>query len=89
MQALSPGATGRSPLFTLAERFEFGNFTIREVRELKNISHSGFYADMKRGLVKIEKWGARSIVRGPVAKRYIQATSKRATTDPDEGAPVP
>jgi hypothetical protein len=72
MQTLNPVATGRSPWFTLAERFEFGNFTIREVRALKNISHTEFYTDIKRGFVRIEKRGARSIVRGPVAKRYIE-----------------
>jgi hypothetical protein len=83
MQALSPGATGRSPLFTLAERFEFGNFTIREVRELKPRSHSGFYKDVRQGFVRIEKAGARSIVRGPIAKRYLEGRPL------DEGAPVP
>jgi hypothetical protein len=83
MQALSPRATGRSPWFTLEERFEFGNFTIPEVRALKHRSHTGFYQDVHRGLVSIEKIGAKSVIRGPVAKRYIEGHPL------DEGAPVP
>ena len=58
--------------FSLEEIFRFGNLTVAETRALKNRSHSGFYEDVKRGLVKIEKIGAKSIVRGPVAKAYIE-----------------
>ena len=50
-----------------------GNLPINEVCALKNRSHSGFYEDLKKGLVAIEKIGDRkSIVRGPVARRYIE-----------------
>jgi hypothetical protein len=38
---------------------------------LANRSKTGFYQDLKAGLVKIEKIGRKSIVRGPVAKKYI------------------
>jgi hypothetical protein len=35
--------------FSLAERFEFGNFTVKETRALKNRSHSGFYGGFEAG----------------------------------------
>jgi hypothetical protein len=63
--------------FSLAERFEFGNFTIKETCALKRRSHSGFYEDRKRGLVETDKIGTKTIVRGPIAKAYI------------EGRPIP
>jgi hypothetical protein len=72
MQARDRKSTSRSPSFNLAERFEYGNFTIPEIRELKNRSHTGFYQDVQRGLVSIEKIGTKSIIRGPVARRYIE-----------------
>jgi hypothetical protein len=84
MQTVGPGATGRSPWFTLEERFEFGNFTIPEVRALKCCSHTSFYKDVHRGLVSIEKIGAKSIIRGPVARRYIEGRPPIR-----RGAPVP
>ena len=61
----------KQPLITIQDRLEVGNFTIGEVCALKPRSRTGFYADLKAGLVKIEKIGRKSIVRGPVAKRYI------------------
>jgi hypothetical protein len=61
----------KQPIFPLEDRFNFGNFTIPEVRALKNRSHSGFYDDVKAGLVEIDKIGRKSIVRGPVARKYI------------------
>jgi hypothetical protein len=61
----------RSPSVTLQDRLEHGNLTIDEVLALKNRSKTGFYADLKAGLVKLEKIGRKSIVRGPIAKRYI------------------
>jgi hypothetical protein len=75
-------AHGRTPHFTIAD-FEHGNFTIPEIRELKRRSHTGFYQDVKHGLVSIEKIGAKSIIRGPVAKRYIEGRPL------DDGMPVP
>ena len=61
--------------FSLADRMEFGNFTIREVCELKNRSKPGFYEDLKSGLVAIKKIGAKSVVPGPVARAYIEGRS--------------
>jgi hypothetical protein len=58
--------------FTLADRLEHGNFTVREVCELKNRSRPGFYEDLKAGLVAIRKIGTKSIVPGPVARAYIE-----------------
>jgi len=81
MDAIQPKVTGRKMpakdarriSLTLEERLQFGNLTINEVCALKNRSHSGFYEDLKKGLVAIEKIGDRkSIVRGPVARRYIE-----------------
>jgi hypothetical protein len=60
------------PLITIPDRLEAGgNLTIDEICALKPRSRTGFYQDLKAGLVKIEKIGRKSIVRGPVAKRYI------------------
>jgi hypothetical protein len=59
------------PLVTVLERLEAGNLTIDEVCALANRSKTGFYADLKAGLVTIRKVGRKSIVPGPVAKRYI------------------
>jgi hypothetical protein len=58
---------------TIQDRLEVGNFTIDEVCRLKKRSRSGFYADLKAGLVEIRKQGRLSVVPGPVAKRYIEA----------------
>ncbi len=57
---------------TLEDRLKHGNLTILETCKLANRSHSGFYQDLKRGLVSIRKLGRKSVVPGPVAKRYIQ-----------------
>jgi hypothetical protein len=64
-------AKSKRPIVTIQDRLEAGNLTIDEVCALKQQSRTGFYADLKAGLVKIEKRGRKSIVRGPVAKRYI------------------
>jgi hypothetical protein len=61
--------------FTLAERLDHGNLGVDEVRKLKRRCRSGFYEDVKKGLVKIEKVGRSSIIRGPVAKAYISGGS--------------
>jgi hypothetical protein len=61
--------------FSLAERLEHGNLVVNEVCKLKPRCRSGFYEDVKKGIVKIEKVGRKSIIRGPVAKAYI---SRRA-----------
>ena len=61
--------------FSLAERLEHGNLRVKEVCDLKPRCRSGFYEDVKKGLVKIEKSGRSSIIRGPVAKAYISGGS--------------
>ena len=61
--------------FSLAERLEHGNLGVDEVCKLKRRCRSGFYEDVKKGLVKIEKSGRSSIIRGPVAKAYISGGS--------------
>jgi hypothetical protein len=69
----APATKGRRVRLTLADRLEFGNLTVNEVCALKNRSRTGFYEDVKKGLVSIEKIGDRkSIVRGPVARCYIE-----------------
>jgi hypothetical protein len=60
----------QSPVSVL-ERLEAGNLSIDEVCALANRSKTGFYADLKAGLVTIRKVGRKSIIPGPVAKRYI------------------
>jgi hypothetical protein len=57
---------------SLAERLAHGNLTVKETRLLKNRSHSGFYEDLRCGLVAIQKNGRKSTVRGPIAKAYIE-----------------
>lgn len=64
-----------APTITLQDRLEHGNLTVREVCELKPISRSGFYADVKRGLVETVKIGRKTVIRGPVAKKYITLDS--------------
>jgi hypothetical protein len=59
---------------TIQDRLEVGNLTIDEVCKLKKRSRSGFYADLKAGLVEIRKQGRLSVVPGPIAKRYIAST---------------
>jgi hypothetical protein len=56
---------------TIHDRLEAGNLTIDEVCALANRSKTGFYADLKDGLVSIRKVGRKSVVPGPIAKRYI------------------
>jgi len=69
----APGTRARRIPLTLADRLAFGNLTVNEVCALRNRSRSGFYEDVKKGLVSIEKIGDRkSVVRGPVARRYIE-----------------
>jgi hypothetical protein len=56
---------------SLADRLAFGNLTVEETRTLKNRSHSGFYEDLKEGLVAVRKIGRKSVVPGPIARAYI------------------
>jgi hypothetical protein len=59
------------PIVTIQDRLENGNLTIDEVCALANRSKTGFYSDLKAGLVTIRKVGRKSIVPGPIAKAYI------------------
>ncbi len=59
------------PIISIHDRLENGNLTIDEVCALANRSKTGFYSDLKAGLVTIRKVGRKSIVPGPVARRYI------------------
>jgi hypothetical protein len=56
---------------SLADRLAFGNLTVEETRTLKNRSHSGFYEDLREGLVSVRKIGRKTIVPGPIAAAYI------------------
>jgi hypothetical protein len=70
----------------IQDRFVGGNFTINEVCDLKRRSRSGFYADLKAGLVQIRKQGRISIVPGPIARRYINGEDRAHDTQPKESA---
>jgi hypothetical protein len=48
----------------MQDRLDHGNLTINEVCALKRRSKTGFCADVKAGLVEIEKIGRKSVVRG-------------------------
>jgi hypothetical protein len=56
---------------SLADRLEYGNLTIRETCLLADTCRSKFYEDLKERRVAIRKLGAKSVVPGPIAKRYI------------------
>jgi hypothetical protein len=61
----------KSPLVTVQDRLEAGNLSIKEVCALANRGKTGFYADLKAGLVAIRKIGRKSVVPGHIARRYI------------------
>jgi hypothetical protein len=63
------------PLVTILERLDAGNLTVDEVCALANRSRTGFYADLKAGLVTIRKIGRKTVIPGPIAKRYIAGES--------------
>jgi hypothetical protein len=52
-------------------RLSNGNLTIEEVCALAARSRTGFYEDLKAGLVAVRKIGRKSVVPGPVARAYI------------------
>jgi hypothetical protein len=60
---------------TIRDRLEVGNLSVDEVCALKQRSRSGFYADVRAGLVEIREQGRKSVIPGPAAKRYIDATA--------------
>ena len=57
--------------FSLDDMFTHGNLTPKQVQALKNMGHSKFYHDVKKGIVSIRKIGRKSVVPGPVARAYI------------------
>jgi hypothetical protein len=61
--------------FSIDERLRCGNLTVSEVCALRNRSRSGFYEDVRNGLVALRKIGRKSVVRGPVARAYIEGRS--------------
>jgi hypothetical protein len=58
------------PRITIQDRLEHGNLTVDEVCALATRSKTGFYADLKAGLVSIRKIGRKTVIPGPVARRY-------------------
>jgi hypothetical protein len=64
--------------FSLAERFEFGKFTIAEICELAQRSKASIYDDIAAGLLEVEKRGRSTRVAGPKAKRYLALNSSAA-----------
>ena len=57
--------------FDLKDRLQHGNLEINEICELKPCSRSKLYQDRKAGLVEFLKVGSKSVVPGPIAKKYI------------------
>jgi hypothetical protein len=64
--------------FSLEDRFRHGNLEINEICELKPCSRSKLYQDRKAGLIEFLKAGSKSLVSGPIAKKYISGTSEGA-----------
>jgi hypothetical protein len=64
--------------FTLSDRLQFGRLSIPEIAELKGKCITSIYADAKAGLLKIEKDGRRSNVRGPNAAAYLGVNTDTA-----------
>jgi hypothetical protein len=71
-------ARKEKPSVPIEVRLEAGNLTIDEVCALANRGKTGFYADLKAGLVTVRKIGRKSVVYGPIAKRYIAGESVAA-----------
>jgi hypothetical protein len=62
----------KSSSLSIHERFEAGgNFLVDEVCQLNKRGKTGFYEDLKAGLVTIQKIGRKTVITGPVAKSYI------------------
>lgn len=61
--------------FSIDERLRCGNLAVSEVCALRNRSRSGFYEDVRNGLVALRKIGRKSVVPGPVARAYIEGRS--------------
>ena len=65
-------------LVTLEQRLAYGNLTVPEVCQLTGRSKTRFYEDLKLGLVTIQKVGRKSVVYGPIARRYASGDSLKA-----------
>ncbi|MFY9657071.1 MAG: hypothetical protein WAK01_10855 [Methylocystis sp.] len=64
-------ARKEKPSLPIEVRLNAGNLTIEEVCALASRSKTGFYADLKAGLVAVRKIGRKSVVPGEIAKAYI------------------
>ncbi|RTL90801.1 MAG: hypothetical protein EKK29_01370 [Hyphomicrobiales bacterium] len=71
------GKRGPEP-FSLAERLDFGSFSVREAQQLAGVSNTKFYNDVKAGLIEIIKRGRASAVPGPSLKKYMGLTTDAA-----------
>jgi hypothetical protein len=69
------------PLVTIQDRLAAGNLSVNEVCALADRSRTGFYADLKAGLVSIRKIARRTIIHGPVAVAYIAGVTVAASTE--------
>ena len=58
-----------TPPVTMEDRLANGNLTVAEVC---------FYEDVKAGLVTTRKAGRKTLIPGPVAKRYIAGETGKA-----------
>lgn len=56
---------------TIEDRFTGGFFSIGELVVLKHTSRTQVYADIKAGLLPVEKHGRSARIAGPVARKYI------------------
>jgi hypothetical protein len=65
-------SNNKPQVLTIQDRLESGNLSVAEVCALANRSKTGFYADLKAGLVTIRKVGRKTVVYGPVARRYAR-----------------
>jgi hypothetical protein len=64
------------PRITIQDRLEHGNLTVDEVCALATRSKTGFYADLKAGLVSIRKIGRKAVIR--VRSRDATPSARRA-----------
>jgi hypothetical protein len=56
---------------SVADRFEFGEFTVKEACALKATGPTRLYADIAAGRLPVEKRGRSTRIRGPILKRYV------------------
>jgi hypothetical protein len=56
---------------TIEDRFAGGFFSIQELVDLKKSSRTRVYADIKAGLLPVEKFGRATRIAGHVAKAYV------------------